>query len=174
MRHRFLNLLTVLSLLACVAVAVLWPRSYLVRDSVYWGNLRLPGEAAGSRSILVESNHGGLYVGRHPRSRSQGLFWDCFAPNDLPLSGGSHVALGVWIKRQPIHPGDTSVGVRLPFWLLLALAAIAPACRKWSALRRHRPGLCPACGYDRHATPGRCPECGHVTIVASDEAAAQS
>ena len=37
MTRRLLNLLTLLSLLLCVAVAALWARSYWLEDNVAWG-----------------------------------------------------------------------------------------------------------------------------------------
>jgi hypothetical protein len=53
----------------------------------------------------------------------------------------------------------------VPYWLLAALAAVAPLARGWSAARRRarrRRGRCAACAYDLRATPGRCPECGAI------------
>ena len=62
--------------------------------------------------------------------------------------------------------------VGVPFWSLVLLAALPPAAwtagqlRRRRASRRHRPGLCPRCGYDLRATPGRCPECGTPALSA--------
>jgi hypothetical protein len=50
---------------------------------------------------------------------------------------------------------------------VLALSLVLPVGRYagslWRGRRcRTRPGLCPICGYDLRATPDRCPECGTV------------
>ena len=165
MTRRLLILLTVLSLLLCVAVVALWVRSYFVRDELFWANLRLPGEAYGRRSLLVKSNHGALYVGRHKRSRSEGLFWDWYAPNaDAGVVNGRHVALGVWVTGPETRPGEyQAVGILLPFWLLLVPCSLPPTAVAYAAWRRSRrlaprpsPAAGPGCGGagDDRGSPG--------------------
>jgi hypothetical protein len=59
MKRRLLNLLTALSLLAFVAVCVLWVRSHFVNDEVArWGGIR----ARGSDSFILESDAGTLLL----------------------------------------------------------------------------------------------------------------
>jgi hypothetical protein len=74
MRRRLLNLLAVLSALLCVAVCVVWVRSYFVGEAVIWGGVRPAGPGAGvvRWSVNVWSAQGGV-----------GVFWD-----ELRDSGG--------------------------------------------------------------------------------------
>jgi hypothetical protein len=63
----------------------------------------------------------------------------------------------------------------LPYWLLIAVAAICPMIwvRRMLRLRRRlRRGQCPQCGYDLQATPNKCPECGQEAASAEPAATA--
>jgi hypothetical protein len=75
------------------------------------------------------------------------------------------------------RPGwsDQSREVVVPFYLLALITSTLPAVRlaqfardKARRPRRHQ-GLCPACGYDLHASPDRCPECGAVPAAKEKE-----
>jgi len=57
MKRLLLNLLTLLSLLLCVAVVTLWVRSHWVRDTIHWANTNYPypGNPAIALPLFVES-----------------------------------------------------------------------------------------------------------------------
>lgn len=57
MKRRLLNLVTVVSLLLFVAVAVLWVRSYWAVDVVKLGSDRLYKAASGGGGVMLESLH---------------------------------------------------------------------------------------------------------------------
>ena len=168
MTRRLLNLVTVLSLLLCVAAAVLSVvglRRYDLggvrlgpiglgagsyRGHLLWAWAHLPGERA------VESNHESGpaspqadAIAEYVRSAAT---WRGF--------GFSYTVYGA--DTTPIHLLIT------PAWSVIVLAAALPAARLRSHRRRRRraaTGLCPRCGYDLRATPGRCPECGHNPVM---------
>ena len=57
--------------------------------------------------------------------------------------------------------------IACPIWCIVGLVLVLPTARVGSRVHmllkrrcRNRPGHCPRCGYDLHATLGRCPECG--------------
>jgi hypothetical protein len=56
MRRRLLNLLTVLSLLACLAVVTLWVRSYRVADTI--ATARNAGVSLGGRLAVLRAYGG--------------------------------------------------------------------------------------------------------------------
>jgi hypothetical protein len=60
-RRRLLNLLTALSLLVCVAVVVLWVRSYWAGDYVRW-QAATAGGMQGERSVAVASVGGRIHL----------------------------------------------------------------------------------------------------------------
>jgi hypothetical protein len=146
MRRRLLNLLTLLSLLLCVAVAALGVRSY-------WADApdRLDLGSSSSSPFLVSS--GGS------------LGWNYWSDGRFTSSARDWDFLGFSCYRAGVG-GQTLTEWRVPYWFLTTTAAILPAARGWRwfrSMNRARRHLCPACGYDLRATPGRCPECGEAT-----------
>ena len=175
MTKRLLNLVTALSLLLCVAVCVLWVRSYVRGDVVsFAGGPPLP---AVSSEWFVRSNYGVLYFARNDS------FGDGRGFEPRPMRWNSHPAdrgfCGPVVQRRrpcfvagPFSVGGMTwatgnhVGLTVPHGSVAAGALILPGVRLAARARRRRrgrrtaAGLCPRCGYDLRATPGRCPECG--------------
>jgi hypothetical protein len=167
MKRGLLNLVTLMSLLLCVAVCALWLRSYFVADVVVWRSVTAAG---GFRSV------GGSIVCRRVVSARDGQplpaepfgEWSSFAYRTASPAEQIMRLEAKW-EAPGFSVVDANVanvrirGVAVAYWLLAALTAVAPAWRLGCFARlehRRRPGVCAACGYDLRATPGRCPECG--------------
>jgi hypothetical protein len=175
--RRTLNLLTVLSLLLCMAAATLCVRSFWVIDCVEWVTHLSEQEV---RWLFAESEAGALRVGR----KAVNLFpQDSYARERMkktPTWERRRAGGAAWRKNlKPQARGDRytlgmrtieTAQVRLPYWILLTVAAIAPSFWVWRRRRRHKPGQCAACGYDLCATPVRCPECGHTAAEPAAQA----
>ena len=183
-----LNFLTLLSLLLCVAVVVLWVRGYYVVDvpAVITGrsdssvSVRDEWRAMSGKGVVAvvwqrDVAPPGPLVGRGgPR-----FSYTSIAPSRFAVARdtwwqrlGFHYATSV--HRDPALPAWTrhNRSLRVPHWLAVAALGVGPARRLprlWLERRRRPAGVCPSCGYDLRATPGRCPECG--TIAASHPAA---
>jgi hypothetical protein len=186
-RCRLLNLLTALSLLLCVAVCVLWVRSYAVGqrfhvarflDSgrwTYWvrDELRVWSGRVGF-SHAVSSGPLGTYRAfvekNAPGPKESQAYYRQLQLGDVPIQLGSkpRSCLGFEMGRSSYVRSDGSVclardSVIAPLWSVAALAGVMPAL--WCVLvfrnrSRRLAGLCPTCNYDLRATPARCPECG--------------
>ena len=168
MKRGLVNLLTALSLVLCVAVTVLWERSYRWMDQVRrW----FPPGAI----LLAHSDHGRVYLaaawgldhsnrGWERESRDvagQPGVWE----RDAGAANYSVSLLGFGYVNFDRVEGiaDRLRLVTVPHWFLSVSLAALPGVRLVRAMRRRRharAGLCPACGYDLRATSGRCPECG--------------
>jgi hypothetical protein len=183
-RLRLLNLLTALSLLLCVAAAVLWSRSYWAFDQFLHQRPDGQGRLAAAQ---VSSYRGALVVqttrldqGFAGSERSERFLqhtrlparpdWSAYDPTVarvvLGFGSGSfryRIATG-----PPGSPGAQIIWgaarfVVVPYYAPVALAAVLPlarAGRAWKRRRERQPGQCRVCGYDLRATPDRCPECG--------------
>jgi hypothetical protein len=167
MKRRLLNVLTVLSLLLCVAVAVLWVRSGWVSDAVLYGN--------GAGEYGVQSLRGVVVVAvtnrpHAPRTLRVDRF-GALPPQSVP----NRLGFGYRVQDVPLPPSSALdpppvVHQRMlvvPLWFVVAVLGCLPACRFYVAYRRQRIrklGLCARCGYDLRATPERCPECGEAAM----------
>jgi hypothetical protein len=161
--RRLLNFLTLLSLVLCVGVCVLWVRSYFRWDQIvvdtprhlWLVSLRQGGVATNVFRYGVE-NHGWGVRWEGPFRGRQGLvnvpnptFW-----NRLGLFA-AHRRRNNWFETT----------LTVPYWATCILLAVLPAKRlrrrliRLAAIRR---GRCPICGYDLRASPDRCPECGEA------------
>ena len=168
-RHAF-TALSALSLLLCVAVCVLWVRSYWTRDFY--------SHSDGSTIRAYVSERGGfgyheVTIGTRPAwawhlrsvptqadtssvpemtrlQRWLGVAWrdDTFA-----FAGMGYEDKGWWVAYRAVA---IVLAVLPTIWLV-----------RWSRGRRRRSGTeCAVCGYDLRATPERCPECGAVVAKA--------
>ena len=156
--------LSTLSLLLCLATAVLWVRSYAVADFYDWRGQERGFEllSSGGRFALmpyrVLRHNQYSFVGYH-HVELDGLRWDDFAPS-----------IGVHLGSFAAGPTNTGVldgyCLILPYWSVFLATAALPAWRFFSSRRartrtqRLRNGLCARCGYDLRASHDRCPECG--------------
>jgi hypothetical protein len=186
MSRRLLNLLTAISLLGCVAVGVVWVRSYWRSDMLRVrrvgpapdGGVRCSQVTIGWRAAVIyigrqrwtqegpPDDGAGVSVGSWPAGPGS---WDAgFNPGAIRRQLGRLA----WVEDPP--SGSTRVTfLTLPAWPLVALLAALPAARLYRRTRRRRgAGLCAACGYDLRATPDRCPECGCGTTVPAGGAGA--
>jgi hypothetical protein len=182
MTRRLLNLLTICSALLCLAVAVLWVRSYFASDRLLWCPLTQSPQGFVSGEYMLATWRGALgigairhqhdktgtpahlydaYLAAHVKMKAAGQGWTSREPDDLSLSRWGFSGWTV-NESDPGHRG-TGVGWSTPYWFLLLLCSLPPGLRAYLFLRRrrqHRLGLCRRCGYDLRATPDRCPECG--------------
>jgi hypothetical protein len=195
MKRRLFNLMAGLSLLMCVATAVLWVRSHWVWDMPVLTALRLQGNDGrwvglefssvnGGLGLFVKVHHFGsefFDVYRQQLNGDEGPRWMWTTIESLPGCTPHDWPSHLGFKLDPIETHTTGdnhttyyerrrqYGVVVPDWSLVAIFAATPLC--WIVKRRRgrREGLCPKCGYDLRASSGRCPECG-TAIVAQSEA----
>jgi hypothetical protein len=182
MNRRLLNLLTAMSLLLCLAVVVLWVRSYWVLDE--WYRDRRVRTAAGGKAAVVSVVSGGAEltcrVGRmdHPWVFGPKTGAEWWPPPGQTLSSAQWRrdpwrGRATWPMsfRFDAFPQDQPVvwTVVAPHWAPAAALALLPLVRTVPLLRRRtrRAGLCLQCGYDLRATPDRCPECGRTSALDS-------
>jgi hypothetical protein len=192
MRRRLLNLLTALSLLLCMAVLVLWVRSYCVADAfairkvsglvdyptrqslnvtsaggglgLYWGRREDAGYDSGFPGIEAWSRHIGWGKGWMIVRESSRAPVD----SDYPYLTGYRGKFGFAFDSFNFDPEGTTYvrGGVVPHAAVIALSGVLPvlSARRWVRTRRRRLNqLCPRCAYDLRATPNRDPECGEAS-----------
>jgi hypothetical protein len=157
MTRRLLNLVTVLSLLLCVAVCALWVRSYWRNDVAAYEPSPREFWSASSRPSVVHLGHMHIkgreaddVAGSNPGWQFLGFAW----------ASGSHGG------RYGVRHLQVLV---VPYWSLALATALMPVGRLYARFRSRRglgPGHCRNCGYDLRATPDRCPECGTIRVTA--------
>jgi hypothetical protein len=176
MIRRLLNIITVLSLLLCVATCVLWVRSRGFYESI---SVEFPWHE--EVFLLIGSSNGTCLMQfyLHEVVLRHGFDYERVGDTtnwaEYVAKSSDKVAtnrLGFVLARHADQRwGDArSWTICFPHWSLLLATSILPVIairRRWNRYRRHvRIGCCPTCSYDLRATPDRCPECGTVTSKA--------
>jgi hypothetical protein len=198
MKRRLFNLAAAVSLVMMLATVALWVRSYFVLDRVAF---RCASESPTSLTFLRgSSNRGAIFLRRFDVAVTGGSPPPTYRVEDgLLIDVGRN---GHWTKGDPergqsrlrevfafswhdatyarrplrdLTQSERDRGVTFPDWVVLLLAALAPALW-WRVHRtqrqRRRAGRCESCGYDLRATPERCPECGTAVAPKPAKAAA--
>ena len=165
--RRLFTLCSFASLLLCVAVCVLWARSYFGEDALWAVG---PG-----RNWELSSGGGELrftasdtMVGWLPQRPARWAY--SRRPDLMPLVSLMYLPDGFWARHgfawERPGPWPHLLVAAVPHWFVVAASLLVPAAFTLVRRRRRRRatvgGLCPVCGYDLRATPERCPECGTV------------
>jgi hypothetical protein len=174
MKHRLLNLLTVLSLALGGVTLLAWGFGTVTGHDV----VRItPLGSWGGREFFLQTSRASLCLcGRRPLEFGEmsPVAWGTWARSRARLHREHHFLGFLCVRGNIAMFGESQHGSVIKWadnWfpagapLLLAVPAFLalPLYRGAEALRRserRRQGRCPACGYDLRATPDRCPECG--------------
>jgi len=171
--------LAALSLLICLATAVLWVKSYKTAWIVF--RTTPPTELQFGAScgelwayhatdpIIQNSGPPGWHINPYPTPDNV-RDWG-YGPRYLPFHF-DHFGLGWGSGPYATRPSRTAAVLIVPCWLAFVLTLLLPPIwlYSWRSQRmrhsRSTAGLCPICGYDLRATPDRCPECGAISKAA--------
>ena len=166
-----------MSLLLCVAVCVLWVRSYRrFDDVVYCGRYHVNNVCSYRGRLFVQLGWSStdLLARSSPPYSAGGWFWDSLDVNGVryPTADMSRGwRLGGFDASSRISKSLDASGrpdsgehvIIVPYWFLTLAALGMPTAwvrRRLLLAGRSSARLCPTCGYDLRATPERCPECG--------------
>lgn len=160
-----LNLLTLLSALACATTLALWLRGYRALDRVmYETSYGTGAEGASFRGELM------LHVFGADARFSGGArrYYESGPVEQVEFFPRPRLRWWNWLGFDAFlvnRPNGTARDLLLfvPDWAVGAATAALPMLHLFgrrSAKRRQAQGLCRRCGYDLRATPERCPECG--------------
>ena len=175
MRHRLFTILSGLSLVLCLALAVMWARSSFSIDVV-------EKEYGSGRSSKFSSDTGILTLMLKSRGPAfpalpQGP-WTWFSLPGESWMGVRWKWPGYETRTLNLRAGIViQKEARLPYWLPALLTAVSPVVWFWrrqKAKHRQKPGLCRVCGYDLRASPERCPECGTPVAPTPDSTRASA
>jgi len=177
-RRRIFTLISLLSLLLCVATVVLWVRSYHTTDrfTVKWTREYEIAFHYGYCMARISTTYQGppSALRLAPLSDDSHFYWSSH-PDDVPFlvldvptyfnydeagmgrfSSSSTVPDFVRIPHQR--------GTIFPVWLLVIVTSLIPVglgLRRVVATHRRATGTCPICSYNLTGnTSGVCPECG--------------
>jgi hypothetical protein len=181
MRRQALDIFAGVSLVLCVATAILWVRSYDTEGGVLYRRAApdgpwqytVHGVCSDDGSIELyfaeEFQAVSFALGVPPGPSREGLHLQVATPRRIMRSQSLFAALGFefYDERPTWHQRLCGVGrcrgLAVSHHVLLLLTGILPM--TWLMLRvreheRRLAGRCPVCGYDVRASGDRCPECG--------------
>ncbi len=167
LRRRVFTLLSVLSLVLCLATVFLWVRDHNDDETLSWVN------RAGNKACWVEFSDGSLLTCLDRYSTS--VFGTSGGWRHEKSNGPRDFRLFFIVAKEYFRVGRFAVGgdrtetnnrqlAVVPLWMLVFVFAVLPVCRIGHYLygRKRDASICSNCGYDLRATPERCPECGAV------------
>jgi hypothetical protein len=177
MRRRLFTICSFVSLLLCVAICVLWVRSYWRSEWFEVGN-ETRWRTVGSSSGRLYAAAWTIYGRRLPRGMHSYANPDVAQSRhyvrgnivQVPYTSSGVAVITLDRSLYGFGPflfgrgtGGDDVVIVVPHWALAASTLALPAAWSIRLRREHRnrmQGRCPKCGYDLRATPDRCPECG--------------
>jgi hypothetical protein len=117
----------------------------------------------GQKAMGLTAWHNWIYHIFQWRQPYENLWWFQFSHATMPNPMGWEAMF----YSTPVHTTDHSLGLLVPDWFLLLMAAPYPLYVLLDISSRRRrerfaAGQCLACGYDLRHSPERCPECGLV------------
>ena len=157
-RARFFTIASALSLILCIACAMLLVRSYSVFDTVMYQRIRVQGDKLNVDQFFCRSANGGILCEHDHLNAPVPPETDV---GRLRAAARGESGVGFWRMRP--FSGGADIGTRIPLWVIAAVTAI-PAMwlrRMWHEHSRFGSGQCPSCGYSLVGNrSGVCPECG--------------
>ena len=162
-----LNAVTMLSLVLFVATVALWVRSYWRGDYIRFVRPGRPNAESFFAHLVLGQGGAGIQVGLLSPEWAGRVWperWDWKIKDQAPIGYADDWSANRWgfsIEARDDFSVFRSRIVVFPLWLPTLLLALLPLARLVRLVRRrHKPGLCPDCGYDLRASKDRCPECG--------------
>ena len=181
-RRRLFTILSVVSLILCLATIALWVGSYWREDALtltraspiekYRKVFQIRSSCGGvritydrDRMYYLDSRLGWRHDGSPSSSRTY-PYWFAGSPQQKFKMLGFQLFVADWTDSGG---PKRSIGFLAPWFAIALVLSVLPSVWLFAMLRsrrRARAGLCPRCGYDLRATPERFPECGTAAIRA--------
>ena len=180
MRRKLLTAMSVVSLLLCAAMVVLWVRSYWREDAFQF-------RGRDGQLWQVASRQGKLWLDNRPQVNLDDAPLKVLKQQDIDSTAHSERVFRTGTPEE-VHDADlrakmakvdfirealrlessgwvfhSEISYSAPWYLALLPTLVLPVIWLLYQVRtrlRRAANRCVGCGYDLRASPGRCPECG--------------